>query len=206
MRVATATMTTMALLLAGCGEKTAELPTEPLERAAACGVLEAANARESAGPKGELPAEAQGRVLHYAMLYASEGGAFDKAKFNAASKRMPALFDTLIKGKWQNLRPACASAYPPTQIATPRLPSKPLDAMLQCYTMADFLHTASTQLDDRYGLLISKLDNKMTPALRAAGIANGAALTEKKSAALASAAKLGQPVAVIKACEAQYGG
>ncbi|WP_420136534.1 hypothetical protein [Sphingomonas sp.] len=206
MRVVAATMTTMALLLAGCGEKTPVLPTEPLDRAAACGVLEAGSAREALGMKGELPAEAQARVLHYAMLYASEGGSFDRTKFNAVSKRMPTLSDSLLKGKWQTLRPACASAYPPAQIATPTLPPKPLDAMLQCYTMADFLRTASTGTEDRYGLLTSKLDSKMTPALRAAGIANGDALTARKNSALAAAAQLGQPVAVIKACEAKFGG
>ena len=213
MRVAMATMAMIAMLLAGCSEKTAILPTEPLERAAACGVIAAADARESAGLKGDLPADAQGRILHYAMLYASDSTSFDKDKFNAVSKRMPALFDTTIKGKWQTLRTACARAFPATQRARPTLPPKPLDAMLQCYTMADFLRTALSDQGagygaaaNRYGLLTGKLDTSMSPALRAAGIGNGEALAVKKAEALASATKLGQPPAVIAACERKYDG
>src|SRR5881628_2840184 len=142
MRSAMATTVTVALLLAGCGKKTAELPTDPVELAATCGVIAAASERETAGFKGDLSADAQGRILHYAMLYASEGGSLDTDKVNSVSRRMPALFDKTIKGKWQTLRPACASAFPATQVAQPTLPVKPVDAMLDCYVMADFLRKA----------------------------------------------------------------
>ena len=74
-------------------------------------MVAAASEREAAGANGDLSADAQARILHYAMLYASTGAALDEDKVNAVSKRMPALFDRTIKGKWQNLRPACAQAF-----------------------------------------------------------------------------------------------
>jgi len=212
MRAAIALSATAALMLASCGEKTAQLPADPLELAATCGVIAAASERETAGFKGDLPADSQARILHYAMLYASQGSSFDNDKFNAVSKRMPALSETVVKGKWQILRPGCASAFAPTQVANPTLPPKPVDAMLQCYVTADFLRKALSeqgtsygQAVSRYGVLISKLDTKMSPALRAAGISNGAPLTARKSEALAAATKLGQPPALIDTCERKYG-
>ncbi|WP_162875489.1 hypothetical protein [Sphingomonas crusticola] len=212
MRKVMATTAMAAMLLVGCGKKTAELPADPVELAATCGVIAAASERETAGFKGDLPADAQGRILHYAMLYASEGKSFDKDKVNAVSKRMPALFDTTIKGKWQTLRPGCATAFPATQVAQPVLPPKPVDAMLECYAMADFLRKALAdqgssyaEAANRYGVLTGKLDVSMTPALRAAGIGNGDELNAKRAEALATATKLGQPPAFVAACEKKYG-
>ena len=211
MRRAVATTAMAALLLAGCGKKTAELPTDPVELAATCGVVAAASERETAGFKGDLSADAQGRILHYAMLYASESGSLETDKVNAVSKRMPALFDNTIKGKWQTLRPGCASAFPATQVTEPTLPGKPVDSMLECYVMTDFLRKALSaqgasyaQAATRYGVLTGKLDVEMSPALRAAGLRNGDALTSRKAEALASATKLGQPPALVSACEKKY--
>lgn len=211
MRTIITSLAATAFLLSGCGQKTAQLPSDPVELAATCGVIAAASERETNGFKGDLSADAQGRILHYAMLYASEGGAFDKDKVNAVSKRMPALFDTTIKGKWQTLRPGCASAFPATQIAQPALPPKPVDAMLECYAMADFLRKALSEQGssyaaaaNNYGVLTGKLDVSMTPALRAAGIRNGDSLNAKRAEALAAATKLGQPPAFVAACEKKY--
>src|SRR3569833_4614097 len=96
-----------ALMLAGCAKQGPTLPTDPLDQAATCGVVAAAGEREAAGAKGELPADAQARILHYAMLYASSGKALDPQKVNAVSRRMPAMADQKIKRKWQKLRPVC---------------------------------------------------------------------------------------------------
>lgn len=198
-------------LISGCGEKTASLPTEPLDRAATCGVVAAASEREAAGAKGELPAEGQARILHYAMLYASTDDRLDQGKVNSVSKRMPALFDQTIKGKWQGLRAACAQAFPPSQVRQPVLPAKPVESMLQCYALADFLRKVLSEQGggygaaaNAYGALKDRLDTKMVPALRAAGLRNGPTLQHKRLEALAAAAKLGQPPAVIAACEKKY--
>jgi len=200
-----------ALVLAACGEKAPQLPTEPLDQAAACGVVAAASEREAVGVKGELPADAQARILHYAMLYASTGKALDEDKVNAVSKRMPALFDQTIHGNWQALQPACASAFPASRISQPVLPARPLDAMLQCDALAEFLRKALTGQDaaysgaaNAYGMFIEKLDPKLSVALRAARLHGADALRAKKLEALATATKLGQPPAVIGACEKAY--
>lgn len=200
-----------ALLLAACGERAPQLPTGALDQAAACGVVAAASEREAAGAKGELPADAQARILHYAMLYASSGAALDEDKVNAVSKRMPALFDQTIKGNWHALQPTCAAAFPASRVSQPILPAKPLDAMLQCDALAAFLRKAladqgSTYAGaaNAYGSFIEKLDPKLSVTLRAAGLHNGEALREKKLEELAAAAKLGQPPAVLDACEKAY--
>jgi hypothetical protein len=200
-----------ALLLAACAQPTPQLPTNPIDQAATCGVVAAASEREAAGAKGDLPADAQARILHYAMLYASAGKSFDQDKVNIVSKRMPALFDGTIKGKWQTLRGGCATAFPAAQIKQPVLPAKPVDAMLQCYVLTDFLRKALSdqganygEAANAYGAFKDKLDARMAPVLRAAGLHNGDALKQKRMEELAAATKLGQPPAVIDACERAY--
>lgn len=200
-----------ALLLAGCAKQAPTFPADPLDRAATCGVIAAASEREAAGLKGDLSADAQARILHYAMLYASTGKTLDQDKVNAVSKRMPALFDQTIKGKWKSLQPACAAAFPASRIKQPVLPAKPLDAMLQCDALAEFLRKALAdqganygEAANAYGLFIEKLDPKLSPALRTAGLRGADVLRDRKLQALASAAKLGQPPAVIDACEKAY--
>ena len=213
MRRMMATTVTTALLLAGCAKDAApQLPADAIDQAAACGVVTAASEREAAGAKGDLPADAQARILHFAMLYAAAGDRFDQAKVNTVSRRMPGLFDATIKGKWQTLRPTCAAAFPATQVAQPVLPAKPLDSQLACYALADFLRKAIgsqgpsyTEAVTDYGILIGKLDTRMTPGLRAAGIHNGESLNNRRAEALASATRLGQPGAVIAACRKAYG-
>lgn len=204
-------LSSVALLLAGCARQAPAFPADPLDQAATCGVVAAASEREAAGLKGDLSADAQARILHYAMLYASTGKALDQDKVNAVSKRMPALFDQTIKGKWKSLQSTCVVAFPASQIKQPVLPSKPLDAMLQCDALADFLRKALAdqgsnygEAANAYGLFIEKLDPKLSTALRAAGLNGADTLREKKLEALSAASKLGQPPAVIDACEKKY--
>lgn len=203
----------ISLALAGCGEKTPDLPADPLDQAAACGVVAAATERQQAGAKGDLPAEGQLRILHYAMLYASTGRSLDPDKVNKVSARMPALFDQTIKGKWQALVPKCAALFPAAGVRQPTLPSKPLDSMLQCYVLADFLRKALSEQGGSYGLaandysaLKDRLEAKLTPAMRAAGLHNGPALQQKRLEELAAATRLGQPPAVIGVCRKAYPG
>ncbi|PZU09551.1 hypothetical protein [Sphingomonas sp.] len=202
----------LALLLPACGEKMPTLPEDAVDRAATCGVVAAALQREKAGVKGELPAEAQEGIFHYALLAGSEGAEFDSGRANAVFQRMPGLFDSTIKGKWQVLRPACATAYSATVNSAPKLPAGRLDHALQCYVLVDFLRKAFGSQGGSYaeasmklGVLGTKLDAKVSPMLKAAGVGNGDALQKKRNEALAAVARLGQPQAVIKACAADYG-
>jgi hypothetical protein len=96
-------------------------------------------------------------------------------------------------------------------VRQPALPAKPLDSMLQCYVLADFLRKVLSEQGGSYGAaanayspLKDRLDTKMTPLLRAAGLRNGPELQQKRQEALAAAAKLGQPPAVMAACERKY--
>jgi hypothetical protein len=203
---------TMALLLPGCGEKVPTLPEDAVDRAATCGVVAAATQREKAGVKGELPAEAQEGIFHYALLAGAEGPVFDSERANAVFQRMPGLFDSTIKGKWQVLQPACAAAYPVTQQTAPKLPDGKLDNALQCYVLVDFMRKAFGSQGGSYnevsmtlGMLSTKLDAKVSPMLKSAGVGTGDALQKKRNEALATVSKLGQPQAVIKACQAKYG-
>ena len=200
-----------ALALGGCGGKARTLPADPIDLAATCGVVAAATERQAAGVKGDLSADAQQRIFHYPLLAASQAARFDADRADAVFKRMPTLFDATIKGKWQALRPACAAAFPATRIAQPMLPPQPLDAVLQCYVLVDFmrkalggLHGSYSAAAERYDALARTLDTKVSPALAHVGIRNGPALQNKRAEALAAAARLGQPQAVIAACGAKY--
>lgn len=201
-----------ALTLPRCASKPPALPDDPVELAASCGVIAAASERETAGIKGDLPAEAQERIFHYPLLAGAAGKSFDDDRAQAVFQRMPKVFDSVIQGKWQTLKPACAKAFPQTQIAQPTLPAGKLDGMLQCYVLADFMRrslggagAAYTEASMRYGIFTTKLDTKMTSALDSAGLKNGPALQARRAEALSAAAKLGQPPAVIAACMKKYG-
>jgi hypothetical protein len=202
---------TAALILPGCASKTPTLPDDPIEKAASCGVITAAGEREAAGVKGELPVKAQERIFHYPLLAGSTGKSFDNASAQAVFERMPKVFDDVTKGKWQTLKPACAAAFPQTQIAQPTLPARPLDSMLQCYVLVDFMRKslgsiggAYSETSLQYGVFTAKLDTKVSAALAKAGIKNGPALQDRRAEALAAAAKMGQPSSVIAACVKKY--
>lgn len=201
----------IVLVLGGCGQRAPKFPSDPLDQAAACGVIAAATEREATGAKGELPADAEARILHYAILYASTGKALDQDQVNAVSRRMPALFEKTVQGNWQSLRSTCASTFPPSQIRHPVLPPKPLDAMLQCNALVGFLRNA---LGDQgwtygaaanaYGAFIDKLNPGLSAALRVAGLRASGDVRQKTLEALAAAVRLGQPPAVIEACRKAY--
>jgi hypothetical protein len=202
----------VALMMAGCGEKTPTLPADPVEQAATCGVVLAATQRGAAGVKGDLTAEAQMRIFHYPLLAASRGASFDHDVADAVFKRMPALFDQTIKGEWQTLQPACAAAFPQAQIAAPKLPTAPLDSAAQCYAMVNFMRKALGGLGgsyeeagSRYGVLATKLDAQLSTALTRAGIRSDEARKRHADAALAAAAKLGQPPALLDQCATKFG-
>ena len=66
-----------AALLGSCGPKTLTLPDQPIDRAATCGVVAAAEARAASKDiKAPLPFDAMGRVLHYPLLAGATGESF----------------------------------------------------------------------------------------------------------------------------------
>jgi hypothetical protein len=205
-------VTAAALLLAGCGSKAPTLPDDPVDKAATCGVITAASERATAGVKGDLPSEAQARIFHYPLLAGSAGKSFDDDRAQKVFQRMPKLFDTVIVDGWETLKPACAAAFPQTEITQPTLPAGKLDSMLQCYVVADFMRKSLGsaggsygEASMRYNIFTAKLDGEMTPVLAAAGLKNGPKLQAKRAEALAAAARMGQPQTVIAACMKKYG-
>src|SRR3712207_1930235 len=132
-----------SLLLAGCGAKSLELPTDPVDRAATCAVVAAAAARTAVTDvQAPLPLAAQGRIFHYALLAASTGEAFDAERANRVNKRMRELQESITGGKWQDLSPGCDAAFPEAGRTEITLPEGRLDAQLACEELAEFASVA----------------------------------------------------------------
>lgn len=202
-----------AWLLASCGPKALTLPEQPVDRAATCGIVAAAEARlATANIKAPLSLEAQGRIVHHALLAASADGAFVPDTANAVSRRMSELQEQVTGGKWKALAPACRSAFPEAGKDDVSLPAAPFDAQLGCNELADFLLTAlEAQESDyanelgEYRQLNRKLNDRIAPGLsRRAGSQLPAQQRERRKA-LAATAKLGSPTAVMHQCIEQFG-
>ena len=130
-----------ALLATACGPKPLTLPEDPVERAATCGVVAAANARSGqTDVKTPLTLEQQASILHYALLGGGEGKDFAQDRVAAVVQRMPELEGGITEGEWQQLVQPCREAYPATAPGKPiELPKNTLDARLSCYMLAEFL-------------------------------------------------------------------
>jgi hypothetical protein len=200
------------LLLFGCGKTALQLPADPVDRAATCGVVAAATARTALTDiKAPLPLAAQGRIFHYALLAASDGGEFQAETANRVNKRMPALQESITEGKWRDLAPACDAAYPLAAKTQVTLPAGRLDAQLACEELAEF---ASVALDGEeinfgnelgaYRRMRSDLNDALAPGLRARVGGGIEAQTRERKRALATAAQLGSPVAVLDACAERF--
>lgn len=203
------------LVLAGCGPKTLALPADPVEQAATCGVVAAAEARvrQPADVAKPLPLAAQSHILHYALLAGAAEQPFSQKRVAAVVARMPQIGEQVTKGKWQALVPACAAAYPQAVQAAPvELPAEALDTQLSCYTLAGFLDKALGAQGDayvadlaRYGALRRKLDDRIGSKLAAQGKSSAETQADDRAERLGAAAKLGPPVKVMDACLAKYG-
>jgi hypothetical protein len=200
-------------LLASCGPQSLALPDNPVDKAATCGVVETASARLAANsPRGDLPFDEQGRILHYGMLAASEGGSFSQATAAAVVKRMPELASAITSANFETLIKPCRKAYPATAKATAdRLPSDPFEARLGCYELASFLNRSlqsqSQTHPDRlaeYSALRLRLDAAVGAALRQRGATTKTAQDALRAKAMAQIVTLGAPMAVMNACLARY--
>jgi hypothetical protein len=197
-----------ALLLFGCGEKALQLPADSVDRAATCAVVAAASARIAAPDvKAPLPLAAQGKIFHYALLAASDGGEFRPETANRVNKRMRELQEGITSGKWQDLAPTCDAAFPAAAKADVTLPEGRLDAQLACEELADFADVALEGEELHYGnelagyrRMRTSLNDALAPGLRARAGGGLEAQTRERHRALAAAAQLGSPIAVLDAC------
>jgi len=200
----------IVIAASGCGPKQVALSPDPIERAATCGVVAAAQARVATKDiKAPLSVEAKGETLRYALLAGAEGKAFSSEQAGAVVKRMSEIVDQVTEGKWQKLVAPCAAAYPAVA-AAPELPSDPLVAGMGCDQLRQFMGRALAS-DGRYEETLSKygdlertLDGKLAPLMARGGVSDGPESAEKKREAMSTVAKLGNPTAVMDACVARY--
>ena len=200
------------LVLAGCGPKPLALPADPVDRAATCGVVAAATARTAVTDvQAPLPLAAQGKIFHYALLAASTGEAFEADMANRVNKRMRELQESITGGKWQALAPACDAAFPVAAKTEVTLPEARLDAQLACEELAEFTSVALEGEEINYGnelaayrRMRSALNDALGPGLRARAGGNLEAQARERKRALAEAAKLGSPMAVLDKCAERF--
>lgn len=205
-------MLMVPLVLTGCGQKQAALPDDPIQRAATCGVIAAAQARQTRGVDAKLTMEQQGQILHYALLEGAEGGRFNKDRSAAVVNAMPKLGDKVTEGKWQNLVPECATAYPQTKpVETVSLPADPFVAQAGCHDLSNFITTAlraqeSVYIDRMraYDAMERKLDERMGAKLKARGLDQQES-QDARAKAFATVATLGPPIAVLDQCVKKFG-
>jgi hypothetical protein len=205
-------MVAAALCVAGCGPKAVVLPEQPVDRAATCGVAAAAEARlATTDLQAQLPLAVHGRIVHYALLAASEGGEFSAETANTVSQRMAKLFEPVTGGKWQALPDACRAAYPIAEKRDVTLPEDRFAAQLQCSELAEFLLTALKSQGGTYGNEIARwrgmrtrLNDAIAPGLSASAGSEWADQQKARRRALAEAAQLGTPTAVMAACHGRF--
>lgn len=203
---------TCALALSACGPKPLELPTDPIDRAASCAVVAAAAARTAVPDiKAPLPLADQGKIFHYALLAASEGGAFEAETANRVNKRMGELQSGITGGKWSDLAPACDSAFPVTGKTGVALPSDRFEAQIACEALADFASVALEGSEGDFGNEIAgyrrmrtELNDAIGPGLKARAGASTEAQSRERHRALAKAAALGSPIPVLDKCRERF--
>ncbi|WP_235536193.1 MULTISPECIES: hypothetical protein [unclassified Sphingomonas] len=207
------TASAMALLLAGCGPKQLALPGDPIDKAATCAVVSAASARAGApNVKGDLGFDAQTRILHYAMLAASEGGPFSAKKASEVVGRMGEVEKAVTDGKWQALMAPCDQAYPEVKkTAGIELPKGKFDAEIGCYSLGDFLvktvTTSDPKAQEQLAALMKMrrdLDGSVGSQLKARGAAGYERTLELKQGALGRMTKLGAPAETARICKNRF--
>jgi hypothetical protein len=201
-----------AVSLASCGPKSLDLPQEPIERAATCGVIAANSARAATTDiKADIPFEGIGRVLHYTLLGGSSGGSFSAQAATAVQNKMAELQNKIADAKWQELIPACKAAYPAAYATAVTLPADRFEAQLGCYELNDYLRSALEEKGVYAGELAdfrelgTKLDASIGPGLKARAGADFTAQKAEKNKALAAITQAGSPVPVLRECKAKFG-
>lgn len=201
-----------ALLVCSCGPKALELPADPIDRAATCGVFTAAEARSATDIQKPLPFEAQLRILDHALIAGSSGDSFSPEAATQVSRRMSELQGGITEGKWQDLKAPCDAAYPQLAKADVALPADRFQAQLGCDSLADFVLTALEKQESdyvnalaEYRALRARLNVALGPGMqRRAGTDIEKQQAERRKA-LARVVKLGPTEPVMKQCLARYG-
>lgn len=214
MRKITIALSATLVLLAGCGPKKLALPTDPIDRAATCAVVSAAGARAgNSDIKADLDFPAQTRILHYAMLAASDGNRFDTAKASAVVSRMSELEGDVTAGKWQDLVQPCNQSFPlATRTGGVELPTQRFEAAIGCYALGDFLTRTVTSkspvTQEKMSELMTmrrNLDATIGNGLKARGASKYENTLELKQEALVRMTRLGPPNETAQACTARFG-
>jgi len=200
------------VLLASCGPKTLTLPDQPVDRAATCGVIAAQSARLATHDiQATLPFEAMGRIIHYPLLAGSAGESFSPDVAAEVKTRMTALQEGISEGKWKELIPACQAAFPTTEVKQVKLPGDRFEAQLGCVELGDFLRSALEEQAEyanelgEYRDLGTKLETTLATGIKSRVGGDLAAGKEERRKALATIAKAGPPVAVMKECLTRFG-
>ncbi|ATE67306.1 hypothetical protein COO09_01780 [Rhizorhabdus dicambivorans] len=203
----------MALMVSACGPKQLALPGDPIGKAATCAVVSAAAARQkSPDVTGDLGFDDQTRILHYAMLAASDGGAFSAKRASEVVSRMGEVEADVTGGKWQALVNPCDQAYPQVKkTAGIELPKARFDAALGCYSLGDFLVKTVQTREPRAQETLSELmkmrrdlDGTVGSGLRARGASEYEKTLALKQKALGKMVKLGAPAETVKACTSRF--
>jgi len=202
----------LALLATACGDKTLELPADPVDRAATCGVVAAAAARTAVTDvQAPLPLAAQGKVFHYALIAASQGGTFEAETANRVNKRMRELEAGITGGKWRDLTPACDAAFPATGKTDVALPSGRFEAQVACEELADFTSVALEGSERHFGnelagyrRMRTELNDAIAPGLEARAGSSAESQSRERHRALAAAAALGSPIPVLDQCMERF--
>jgi hypothetical protein len=198
------------VMAGGCGPKQVALSTDPVERAATCGVVAAANARvKTTDIKAPLSLDAKGETLRYALLTGAQEDVFSADQAGAVVNRMAQIADKVIEGNWKKLVAPCAEAYPAVT-GKPELPKDPLEAGMGCDMMRQFVGRALAsdgRYEDtlvKYSALERALDTKLAPLMSRNGVDDGAESMERKRKAMSTLAKSGNPTQVMEACVQRY--
>lgn len=204
--------TLSAFLLAGCGGggSSSLLPADPIQRAATCSVVTAANARARLKEIGaQLPVADQGAVLRPALLAGAEGESFAADRTGLVVEAMPATGDRVKPDDLPELTPLCAAAFPPTP-SPAALPEDALTAALGCDELGDFMRRALGSQGDYqeatsgYLRLNHALDDRLPGLLAARGISGMGETQAEARKAMAAIVKLGEPTALLDACAKRY--
>jgi hypothetical protein len=183
------------------------------DRIFAASVVSAADARaKSPNVKGDLGFDDQTRILHYAMLAASDAGSFSARKASEVVSRMGEVEADVTNGKWQDLVVPCDQAYPQVKkTAGIELPKARFDAALGCYSLGDFLvktvQTSEPRAQERLSELMKMrrdLDGTVGTGLKARGASEYERTLALKQAALGKMVKLGAPAETVKACTSRF--
>ena len=145
------------------------------------------------------------------MLAGSAGEGFSSDIAAAVQTRMSELQDSIGEGKWQDLIPACNAAFPAAAIDQVTLPTDRFAAQLGCDELGDFLLSSLEAQEEylnefgEYRQLTNKLEATVAAGLRSRAGSDPDARQEERRKALATMAKAGPPVAVMRACVVRFG-